>query len=641
MEAISVEIDLVVREKIKHFNELRRYHGIDDSAHEALSDRLGQVENRTYLWAALIFPELERCAGRSKRMLLDIINSIPTTVNEAYENILSRSSDMQAARKLLRIVLGAPRPLTLDEMNVALSIDDCTVAGSLPRLNLEELIIPFSTHDDSRSIDQLDLESATSFRTTVRDLCGLFVSVRDSKIYLIYQTAREFLLSESDRLENPSTTSTWHHSLNLKVCKLTMARICLAYLSFSNFEASPYIPAGRRGSGLEKATKLYLEDHPFLELAARFWPEFAKFCYDILDLTDWGRMVQICRPKTKAYQTWFQIRWSTTRSWTCYPIHPKGFNEFSLAVYLQLIPFAVLVNRFVDVDAKDSHSRSALWWALEKGLEEEATCVMMDYMEFDYLVVLQMAAILGRATVVEYILSNANISGSTKASDGWGASQRAAVHGHVGILERLERFETSSMVFELDETALYEAAADMSEDMTRYPVLDHVKSDSRTSDGETLLYRCIANRKTAVAKVLLRSCADIDGLIYNPWNADGYRYGETLLYRAASELDKTMVFMLLERGAEVEAKSRLTETALYRVACRTQGDATDQADIAKLLIERGADVSQNDDYFAIIKDSGLIDMECFKTLRGPNEGKVYEQMFWNISTMINRVRDDM
>lgn len=159
MEAISVEIDLVVREIIKQFNELRRYRGVDDSTHEALSDRLQQVENRTYLWIALIFPELERCAGQSKKKLLDIIRWIPVTMNDAYERILSRSTNLRGARKLLHIVLGAYRPLTLDEMNVALSVED-----------------------DSRSIDQLDLESTSSFHTTVRDLCGLLVNIRDSKI---------------------------------------------------------------------------------------------------------------------------------------------------------------------------------------------------------------------------------------------------------------------------------------------------------------------------------------------------------------------------------------------------------------------------------------------------------------------------
>lgn len=73
MEAIRSEIDLVIREKIKHFGELRKYRGIEDSAHEILLDHLLQVDNRTYLWVILVFPELERIAGSSEKKLLEAI----------------------------------------------------------------------------------------------------------------------------------------------------------------------------------------------------------------------------------------------------------------------------------------------------------------------------------------------------------------------------------------------------------------------------------------------------------------------------------------------------------------------------------------------------------------------------------------
>lgn len=99
MEAISVEIDLVVREKIKQFHGLRLFRGIDDSAHEVLTERLLTVENRTYLWIALIFPELERCAGFSENKLLAVIQNLPKTVHDAYEGILSRSTDWKRARR--------------------------------------------------------------------------------------------------------------------------------------------------------------------------------------------------------------------------------------------------------------------------------------------------------------------------------------------------------------------------------------------------------------------------------------------------------------------------------------------------------------------------------------------------------------
>jgi hypothetical protein len=43
-------------------------------------------------------------------------------VAEAYENILNRSSDPQVARDILIIVLAVRRPLTVNEISVAVAI---------------------------------------------------------------------------------------------------------------------------------------------------------------------------------------------------------------------------------------------------------------------------------------------------------------------------------------------------------------------------------------------------------------------------------------------------------------------------------------------------------------------------------------
>ena len=341
MEAISVEIDLVVREKIKQFHGLRWFRGIDDSAHEALSARLLIVENRTYLWIALIFPELEKCAGFSEKKLLAVIQHLPKTVHDAYEGILSRSTDLKRARRLLGIVLGARRPLTLDEMNIALAIDD-----------------------GSRSMDQLDLEPSSSFSTTLRDLCGLFVSIRDSKIYLIHQTAKDFLLRSEEKHVDLSP-SLWHSSLESETCEYMMWSTCVTYLSFLDFEVNPFRAAGRQWGTVGEATEKYLEQHAFLKYAVDFWST-----YDITPWDDWERITHICNPDTHIFESWFQIKWTITESAKC---HPKGLNEISLAAYLNYESLLeASLQRGVSMDVLDNHSRSALWWALEKGHQDLA-----------------------------------------------------------------------------------------------------------------------------------------------------------------------------------------------------------------------------------------------------------------------------
>lgn len=58
--------------------------------------------------------------------------------------------------------------------------------------------ITLAIDESSRSLEDVDLELEDWFRTTVRSLYSLFVSVIDSKVYLIHQTAREFLIFNGD-----------------------------------------------------------------------------------------------------------------------------------------------------------------------------------------------------------------------------------------------------------------------------------------------------------------------------------------------------------------------------------------------------------------------------------------------------------
>lgn len=59
-----------------------------------------------------------------------------------------------------------------------------------------EMNVALAIHPDLRLADDPDLVPEESFRTTVRELCGLLVSIRDSTIYLIHQTAKEFLVEK-------------------------------------------------------------------------------------------------------------------------------------------------------------------------------------------------------------------------------------------------------------------------------------------------------------------------------------------------------------------------------------------------------------------------------------------------------------
>src|SRR4029077_20200461 len=111
---------------------------------------------------------------------IGIVNAttrLPRTVDEAYNRILSKSRDSDMAKRILHIVIVAARPLTLGEMALALAI-----------------------RENHQSYSDLDLKSEALFRESMRDICGLFVTIINSRIYLLHQTVKEFLVQNDDEI---------------------------------------------------------------------------------------------------------------------------------------------------------------------------------------------------------------------------------------------------------------------------------------------------------------------------------------------------------------------------------------------------------------------------------------------------------
>lgn len=72
-------------------------------------------------------------------------------------------------------------------------------------------------------------------RIAPRDLCGLFISVFENRVFLIHQTPKEFLV-QSEQGRAISTTDFWRNSLIPAESDLVILKSCLWYLSFERFE---------------------------------------------------------------------------------------------------------------------------------------------------------------------------------------------------------------------------------------------------------------------------------------------------------------------------------------------------------------------------------------------------------------------
>ncbi|GKU14015.1 unnamed protein product, partial [Fusarium langsethiae] len=194
------------------------------------------------LWVYLVFDYLQKHDfKKTLKGIESAVTTLPTSVNEAYEQILNKANKDPMIPKVLRIILAASRPLTLSEMNVAVNIDD-----------------------KCQSIDDLDLEDDEDFKARLRSWCGLFVSIHQDSIYFLHQTAREFLLAD---LASPKTVLSelrWNHFTTTRDAHAVLAKLCVLYLNFFNSNASLL-------TDIDGAAGYDAGKYPLLDYSAETW----------------------------------------------------------------------------------------------------------------------------------------------------------------------------------------------------------------------------------------------------------------------------------------------------------------------------------------------------------------------------------
>ena len=122
-EDICREIDIVIDQEVTNICRARRPK-LDAKIQTSLTGHLKNRKGRTYLWVHLMLEELRMSLESSERKLTNLLNALPESVYDAYNKILSRATEPVQARRVLNLVLGAERPLTWKEMNIALELLD-------------------------------------------------------------------------------------------------------------------------------------------------------------------------------------------------------------------------------------------------------------------------------------------------------------------------------------------------------------------------------------------------------------------------------------------------------------------------------------------------------------------------------------
>lgn len=202
LEAIGQEIDLVVEIEVP-----LRLVTLSRDYHEKVIQMLRSKRSRTYLWLRLVLDLMEEklAALITSDDLNNAVDSLPSTVFEAYSAILNKCPSPQKATTLLQLVVAAREPLGPEELLIALAVAS------------------------SKSI-KFDAHLATpppAAKSNVKNICGLLLTISHGKVYLLHETAREFLVDTSST--NHDLAQDWQH-FDVTTAERTMARSCIVSL---------------------------------------------------------------------------------------------------------------------------------------------------------------------------------------------------------------------------------------------------------------------------------------------------------------------------------------------------------------------------------------------------------------------------
>ncbi|KAJ5938081.1 hypothetical protein N7454_004423 [Penicillium verhagenii] len=551
-EQIREEIDFVVKIRVK---ELAHSALLSPEIAQQLECKLLEMEHRTYLWLYLAMDDIRTAFQNSLRPAEESIQMIPDSVNAAYQKILSRvpSEHVDTVKKMLQIIVAARRPLSIEEMGMALGI---------------------ALYPQSKSQAEAGLDT-TNLGAKLRRLCGLFIFINaDRNIYLIHQTAREFLIRG-----DAANQTMCQYSCTSNEAEEHMAHICLRYLSMDFPKSKHFF---ENNDSLEK-------DCPFVTYSTTYWADHVRCTTTTTDREVLDLLHQVYNTTSQSFAIWFPIFCQTLAKrnpmYGMEAIHLAAFNGHEQVVCDLLAEDTRVSN------VPDGAGIYPLAWAssedhgntLQILLEHEADInAQSEY----YGSALQAACTHGSTELVELLLergADINAQGGYYGT----ALQAACVQGYRGntelveiLLEHKADINAQGGVY---GNALQAACVEGSTELVEI-LLEH-EADINAQGGYygSALQAAGMKGSAELVEMLLERGADI--------NAQGGLYGNALQAACVEVFDIEIVRVLLEHGFDVNTQGGHYGTAL-QAAC-----VNGSAELVEMLLERGADINAQGGYY--------------------------------------------
>jgi ankyrin repeat domain-containing protein 50 len=503
-DEIVQEIKLVVENRIE---QTARYFSLEQDQYDLMKRQFNDVPNRTYLWVSLVFDGLigndskyESSRGLKKSEILGLTRKLPQSLDAAYEKLLNKNPHLELERKrALQIIVTAKRPMSLAELSVALAFTD----GQKSNAEIADSIVRES-----------------NMKAYLRNLCGLFVSVIHEKVYLLHQTAREFLVRQKaegcltqatlteSMIDPPKeasggvSTYVWKYSMKEENCSSILADICISYL-YSNF---------------------IQENDAFIDYSATYWADHYRQSEKEYKCSASEKTMYLCQPQNRTQWIAIQNKHQTL---------PKSSSIICLASALGLeIALGLILwpqgSIYKDIEKKanlkEEHGRTPLSWAARYGhvavvkqlLEAKADIESRDK---GGRTPLSWAAFRGHEDVVKKLLeAKANIEPRDKR--GRTPLLCAAFRGHANVVKQLLEAEANVESRDNYERTPLLLATDRMDVVTVKQLLEsNANIEAMGKDSRTPLSVAARRGQVVVVRLLLEAKANVmakDGKGWTP-----------------------------------------------------------------------------------------------------------------------------
>jgi hypothetical protein len=160
-KSISAAVDIYTKHRVEQLDHKKKYHA---QTKNKIQNYLSTQSDNTFLWVALVCENLEKI---SLQNILQKLEEFPPGLNPVYERMMKQihhleDVDVNFCYQILAIVLLVYRPVTLAELG-------CLV----------------------KSLDSDPADAELIYKAI--GLCGSFLTIRDEQVYIIHQSAKDYL----------------------------------------------------------------------------------------------------------------------------------------------------------------------------------------------------------------------------------------------------------------------------------------------------------------------------------------------------------------------------------------------------------------------------------------------------------------